>query len=665
MCGISVILKRDGSRVERDDLVRMVSTLHHRGPDEAGIVLLNQDQVGLGHARLSIVDLSTGLQPMASAAGRPSSSGLADLWITFNGEIYDYQALRSSLADWGYPFRTHSDTEVILAAYERWGSDCLHHINGEFAFAIWDTHAQMLFCARDPAGVKPLYFYESSEEVLIASEAKAILTLQRVPKKISQDYLCGPFMGVYPREVCAFEGIRSLEPGGVLEVILGRVTTRVWWRSQYSSVETLGRQDAQAIFREKLSEAVARRCVADVPVHVYLSGGADSTAICGLMREHQPGLTAFNIGFDDPHMDESPIAARIARHYGVRFESIRFTNEDLVDDLEKAVFHTELPIANPNTMAKLALSRFVHLKGYKVCLTGEGADELLGGYPYFKLEALWRMWARGGEEARQADQLWKRFKKMEYRSKGLGWYPGLNWRRGPHLFGYACFNEMRVRKTRGAHRLLLNADSFDLNDSNDPVTCFERAFDRDWMKTLDPFHASREIAFNQLSGYLIPNLGDRVEMANSLECRTPFLDRELLEFVNTIPPDFMMEIGTLREKALLHQSLQGIFPPFMSEIHKHPFLAPSWSKFSSTSKGKALFDYWLSPGALRDAGILNGKRVRALRRIWKLTPEESLLRKQLDIIMGSVLSLQVLHDQFIRRKIPSNPRYPYVDLSYG
>jgi asparagine synthase (glutamine-hydrolysing) len=316
-------------------------------------------------------------------------------------------------------------------------------------------------------------------------------------------------------------------------------------------------------------------------------------------------------------------------------------------------------------MAKLALSRFVHLKGYKVCLTGEGADELLGGYPYFKLEALWRMWARGGEEARQADQLWKRFKKMEYRSKGLGWYPGLNWRRGPHLFGYACFNEMRVRKTRGAHRLLLNADSFDLNDSNDPVTCFERAFDRDWMKTLDPFHASREIAFNQLSGYLIPNLGDRVEMANSLECRTPFLDRELLEFVNTIPPDFMMEIGTLREKALLHQSLQGIFPPFMSEIHKHPFLAPSWSKFSSTSKGKALFDYWLSPGALRDAGILNGKRVRALRRIWKLTPEESLLRKQLDIIMGSVLSLQVLHDQFIRRKIPSNPRYPCVDLSYG
>jgi asparagine synthase (glutamine-hydrolysing) len=335
MCGILVILKRDGSRVERQDLVRMVSALHHRGPDEAGIVLLNQGQVGLGHARLSIVDLSTGLQPMAS---RPSSSGSADLWITFNGEIYDYQALRSSLAHWGYPFRTRSDTEVILAAYERWGSDCLQHLTGEFAFAIWDARAQSLFCARDPAGVKPLYFYESGKEVLIASEAKAIFTLQRVPKKISQDYLCGPFLGVYPREVYAFEDIRSLEPGGVLEVRSGRVMTRVWRRPQYRVVETLGRQDAQAIFREKLSKAVARRCVADVPVHVYLSGGADSTAICGLMRAHQPGLTAFNIGFDDAHMDESPIAARIARHYGVRFESIRFTNEDLAEGLEKAVF---------------------------------------------------------------------------------------------------------------------------------------------------------------------------------------------------------------------------------------------------------------------------------------------------------------------------------------
>lgn len=663
MCGISVILKRDGSRVEKNDLVRMVSTLHHRGPDEAGIVLLNQDQVGLGHARLSIVDLPTGLQPMASAAARPSSSRSADLWITFNGEIYDYRELRSRLADWGYPFRTRSDTEVILAAYERWGSDCLQHLNGEFAFAIWDVRAQKLFCARDPAGVKPLYFYESGEEILIASEAKAILALQNVPRKISRDYLCGPFMGIYLPGVSAFEGIHTLEPGGVLEVISGRVRTRVWWRPQYSTVEMLGPEDAQSIFRDKLSKAVARRCVADVPVHVYLSGGVDSTAICGLMREHQPELTAFNIAFDDAHMDESPIAARIARYYGVRFESIRITNDDMADDLERAVFHTELPIANPNTMAKLALSRFVHSKGYKVCLTGEGADELLGGYPYFKLEALWRMWARGGEEARQADRLWKRFKKLEYRSKGLGWYPALNWRRGPRLFGYACFNEMRVRKARRAHRFLLNADTLAPDDSNGPVVCFERTFDQEWMKTLDPFHASREIAFNQLAGYLIPNLGDRVEMANSLECRTPFLDRELIEFVNTVPPDCMMEIATLREKALLHQSLQGTLPPFMSEIHKHPFLAPGWSKFSSTSKGKALFDHWLSPGAFRDAGLLNGKRVRALRRMWKLTPEESLLRKQLDIILGSVLSLHILHDQYIRCAIPSNPRYPCVELS--
>jgi asparagine synthase (glutamine-hydrolysing) len=656
MCGIAVIHKRDGSSLAREDLARMASLLHHRGPDEAGYVILDQGSTGFAHTRLSILDIASGQQPMRDAGHRA--------WITFNGEIYNHEDLRKELRGLGQVFRTRSDTEVLLGAWNAWGEGMLERLNGEFAFVIHDIKKRSVFAARDAAGVKPLFYRLTEQELLIASEAKAILGLERVPRALSRAFLTGPFLGVYPETVSAFEGIESLEPGGCLRIHDGRFEKRRWWRLKFTPDEKMDFEEARRGFRHEFEKAVLRRSHADVPVQVYLSGGVDSTAIAAaLVRARGAGnpLTAYHISFAGSELDEAPVASRIARALGVDLDVIAFRREDLVTGLERAVFHTELPIANPNTLSKLALSGLVRARGDKVCLTGEGADELLGGYAYFKLEQLWIESLRGGVRGRGAEQLLKAFERQEQRSKGVSWYPGLPWRKGPYRMGYPCFNEYRASKARGAQFKLLDHRRLGLTESDDPWGLFTRMFSPETLGSQEPFDISREIAFHQLTGYLIPNLGDRVEMANSVECRTPFLDRSLMDFVSRVPTRHLLDLETLREKKLLHAAVADLLPPFMSEIHKHPFLAPGWSEIRESQDGRALFDEYLSARAIREAGVLSARTYGMLQFLWPLLPRQSLLRKQLDLILGLGLSLQVLHRTFISKRPESRTDYPMVD----
>jgi len=658
MCGIAAIVKRDGGMVVREDLARMASLLHHRGPDEAGFVLLDQGRTGFAHTRLSILDIATGQQPMRDALGCA--------WITFNGEIYNHEELRRQLQGLGQVFRTRSDTEVLLGAWNAWGEGMLERLNGEFAFVIHDIKKKSLFAARDPAGVKPLFYRLTEQELLIASEAKAILGLERVPRALSRAFLTGPFLGVYPEAVCAFEGIESLEPGGCLRLHDGRFEKRRWWRLAFRPDERMDFEEARQGFRREFESAVLRRSQADVPVQVYLSGGVDSTAItAALSRARGAGnpLTAYHISFSDSELDEAPVAVRIAQALGAKLEVISFRREDLVTGLERAVFHTELPIANPNTISKLALSGLVRARGDKVCLTGEGADELLGGYAYFKLEQLWIEALQGGERGQFAIRLLQQFEREEQRSKGVSWYPGLPWRKGPYRLGYPCFNEYRASKVRGAQFKLLDHKRLGLTKADDPWGLFTRLFSSETLGSQEPFDISREIAFHQLTGYLIPNLGDRVEMANSVECRTPFLDRELMEYIARVPARHLLDLQRLREKKLLHAAVSDLLPPFMAEVHKHPFLAPGWSELRQAPGGRALFAEHLSGRAIREAGILSPRAFGALQGLWGLTPRSSLLRKQLDLLLGLGLSLQVLHRKFIARRPESRADYPVVDAA--
>src|SRR5258706_14738070 len=616
MCGINMILRKDGSPAEREDITRMCSAIGHRGPDGAGYVLLDRGALAFGHVRLSIIDLQEGDQPLYNEDGA--------ICITFNGEIYDYKQLREELIEQGHRFRTHSDTEVIVHLYEQHGMEFIHRLNGEFAFIIWDGRARRLVAARDRCGVKPLFYWETEKEILISSEVKGIFALNRVPRNINPDYMIGPLLGVFPRAISAFEGICNLRPGHFLIVEPEHRSREVsYWQPTFNTNPAISFNDAKDEVRRLFTRAVERRMVADVPVGAYLSGGLDSTLVCGLTAARTSKLKAFSVGFGKTIYDETDAARQTAAHYGAQFEAIDCSNEVLAENFLKTIFHIEQPIANPNSIAKQVLSRLVHSKGYKVCLTGEGSDEVFGGYAYFKLERIWRMLLAGGERARQGSELWKRFKKLETPSEGILWSRSNHWRKLELVFGYPSFQQMRAVDTSRGMNWLLTPEVVERASYSTPYDYFLSEFPPEQLSQLDPFNAAKLITFNQLVSYIIPCLGDRVEMANSVECRTAFLDRDLVDFASTVEPSNFMDIGHLMEKLLLRAAFADLLPPGVAGTHKYPFLSPNWFSFSLTVEGSQLFHELLSPERLRATGLFRPAFIRQVLWYWEWVPKRA------------------------------------------
>jgi asparagine synthase (glutamine-hydrolysing) len=678
VCGIAAIVAREGERVDPRDLARMVSTLRHRGPDGAGRAVAHDGRVGLGHARLALVDAVGGAQPMGDDAGR---------WVSFNGEIYNHDALRRELAGQGHRFGTRSDTEVLLAAWATWGAACLSRLDGEFAFVLWDGPARALFAARDAGGVKPLFYRHAPDgELLLASEAKAMLALPRVPRALSKDYLCGPFLGVYagtgPDDTdatCAFEGITCLVPGGWLRWEQGVVTTGRWARAgdlgatrplrqAVSAALSPGRVPASFVesrdaVRAALERAVVQRVAGETPVHVFLSGGVDSAAVLGLARACAPDarMRAYTVAFDDELLDESAAAARIAAHNGVPLAVHRVGDADLGAGLVAAVRHTESAFGNPNTMARMALAGRVRADGGRAVLTGEGADELFGGYAYFKLVALWRMGRAGGDAARTGRERYLEFRQQEAASMGLSWYPGLPWR-GPQHLGEPHFNALRAQATAGVHRWVLAGDRLGLRPDDDPWERFQRSYPPGRYAGMDPFQVSCALAMPQLTGYLLPVLGDRVEMAHGVEGRTPFLDRAVMDVARAVPPSHHLDLDTLTEKALLRAAVRDVLPPQAAAARKHPFLAPSWRRVAATPAGRDAFATWLSPRAVASAGVLAPWTMRALQAVWPMTSPGSREGRRLDLLLGLCLTVQILHGECVARAPESDPDFPLEDM---
>lgn len=661
MCGINVIYKKRGLRAEISDIRRMSSVMSHRGPDGAGFALLNQDSLLFGHNRLSIIDLHDGHQPLFNKDG--------SVCITFNGEIYDYKSHREELIKKGHQFRTHSDTEVIVHLYDEYGLDFIHKLNGEFAFTIWDEKKKLLIAARDRAGVKPLFYYENGDELLISSEAKGIFALPRVPRALNPDYMMGPVWGAFPRSISAFKNIRSLTPGAFLILDAsgsGPQETREkrYWEISFQPNQRGTFQEAKEDVRRLFTKAVERRMVADVPVGAYLSGGLDSTLVCGLMAARSTNVKAFSVGFGQTIYDESNAARQIANHYGAQFEAIDCNDDLLAENFLKTIYHVEQPVVNPNSIAKQVLSQLVRSRGYKVCLTGEGADEVFGGYAYFKLERLWRMMLAGGEDAERGQELYEQFKKLEVRSEGILWNRGNKWRKMAPAFGYPSFQYQRALESNFFARLALQKELVSQASAPNPQTYFEQQFDFNELAGLDPFNASKRITFNQLSSYIIPTLGDRVEMANSVECRTPFLDRDLIEYVSTLDPRHFMDINSLREKHLLKQAFSDILPTIVASTHKHPFLSPSWLSLSKTKQGKELKSEFLSTRKAKEAGVFNPSFVRRVKIYWKLLPKSTNLWKKVDVMAGLLMTTQALHHQFVENAPTADPNFSLVDRSW-
>ena len=655
MCGISMILRKDGSSAEREDIVKMCSAISHRGPDGAGYALLDKGALAFGHVRLSIIDLQDGDQPLYNEDG--------SVCITFNGEIYDYKQLREKLLDQGHRFRTHSDTEVIVHLYEQYGMDFIHRLNGEFAFILWDARNRRLLAARDRCGVKPLFYWETDQEILISSEVKGILALSRVPRRINPDFMIGPMLGVFARAISAFEGVHNLNPGSFLIADSGKHSREVpYWRPTFKTNSTISFTEAKHEVRRLLTRAVERRMVADVPVGTYLSGGLDSTLVCGLAAAQTSKLKAFSVGFGKSIYDETDAARQTAAHYGAQFEAIDCTNEDLAENLLKTIFHIEQPIANPNSIAKQRLSRLVQSKGYKVCLTGEGSDEVFGGYAHFKMEKIWRMRLAGGEQARRGRALWKQFKKIERPSQGILWSRTNHWRKIEQVFGYPSFHQTRAAEFSRGVNWLLTRDVVERANYPTPYDFFLSEFPPQQLSRLDPFNAAKLITFNQLVCYVIPCLGDRVEMANSVECRTPFLDRDLIEFASTVDTAHFMDIDTLMEKHLLRAAFADLLPPVVAGTHKYPFLAPNWRSLCATAEGGRLLREFISPERVRSAGLFHPAFIRRMLRFRNWLPMPFAI--WLDTLTGMVLSMQALHNLFVEQPIATNPAIKIRDRSW-
>ncbi|MCL4180309.1 MAG: asparagine synthase (glutamine-hydrolyzing), partial [Verrucomicrobia bacterium] len=399
MCGIAGILNLTGAEAPSESsLSSMLGMIRHRGPDQFGMYL--GDRVGIGNARLSIIDLGGGQQPI------PNEDQA--IWVVYNGEIFNYVELRAELEAKGHRFSTHCDTEVVAHAYEEYGPDCLTRFNGQFAVAVWNERERSLFLGRDRLGVRPLFYTECNGRLLFGSEIKAILACPEVPRALDPVALDEVFTYWSPQTPrTSFRGIFELPPGHYLVARDGDIQIHPYW-DLLSTFDvgrsTLDVRPARSIddyadeFRSLLTDAVRIRLRADVPVGAYLSGGLDSSTIAAVVRNLGVShLDTFSIAFNDPKFDESEHQRKMARFLGTDHQVVQATHADIGRVFPEVIWHTETPILRTAPAPMFLLSKLVHDRNYKVVLTGEGADEFLGGYDIFKESMVRRFWARRPE----------------------------------------------------------------------------------------------------------------------------------------------------------------------------------------------------------------------------------------------------------------------------
>ena len=372
MCGIFGYIN-PLKALTKEELLKVIKTLLHRGPEEQGIWQSDDATVGLCHTRLAIIDLCGGHQPLVSQD--------ESIHAVVNGEFYEYEKIREELIAKGYAFRTHTDSEILIALYQEYGTNCLFHLRGEFAFILWDENKKQLFAARDRFGIKPLFYTKYNGGLYLASEIKALLKLG-IPAIWNVDAVLAMMYLVFPQDSTIFKDIYAIKPGYFLIAKDSDVTFEKYWDLNLAKTSELPTEYNEAeyikIFRKKLEDAVKIRLKADVPVGCYLSGGLDSSAIFALASQiHHKPVKAFSIAFDNPLFDESKFAKEMAQHIGSEYHEVRITQKDMAENFSDTIWHTEYPFLNAHVVAEYLLSKLVSEAKFKVVLTGEGADELL------------------------------------------------------------------------------------------------------------------------------------------------------------------------------------------------------------------------------------------------------------------------------------------------
>jgi asparagine synthase (glutamine-hydrolysing) len=549
----------------RDVLGRMMEAMRHRGPDEDGLYI--SGPVGLGHRRLSIIDLSTGKQPIGNEDGT--------VWIVFNGEIYNYKELRASLLQRGHRFRTASDTEVIVHLYEEYGAECVSRLRGMFTFAIWDERTKTLLLARDRVGIKPLYYHLNNEALIFASEVKALLEDPSVTREADPSALATFLTYFYtPGEKTLFKNILKLSPGHYLIAKDGKLSIKQYWDLPFNkSMAGKSLDDCIGQLTELLRETVRDHMISDVPVGVLLSGGVDSTAMLSFaVEETDKDVSTFTIGFEGTLCtDERPFASLAARKYGTKHYEMTITARDFLDCLPKYVWHMEEPVCEPPAIALYYVSKLAR-QHVTVLISGEGGDEAFAGYQnYRNLVWLEKIKRALGPLARPASTVAAGLGKVAGFRRFGKYAPLMNLPLGKYYYSrtsnpFSFFNRKRSELCTPEFLASLN----DHRPAQEAQNCFAAV---DGLNDLD------QMLYVDTKAWLPDDLlikADKMTMANSLELRVPLLDHQVLEFAASLPPSF--KLHGLTTKYILKKALTQRIPQQIRDRKKTGFPVPyqSW-----------------------------------------------------------------------------------------
>lgn len=645
MCGFVAIVS-DRAPVERSVVERATRTLHHRGPDGQRTWLSPSGRVALGHARLSIIDLATGAQPIANET--------ESVHVVVNGEFYDYERIQRELESRGHTLRTRSDSEVLLHLYEEVGTKALRQLRGEFAFALWDAANDVLVAGRDRFGIKPLFYARAGGVLYVASEIKALFAAG-VPAVWDHESFFQNCQVALDCDRTLYEGVFQVPPGHYLLASRSSITLVPYWDFDYrvdsSSVPKYSDREHVDRLRNALDEAVKLRLRSDVPVGCFLSGGLDSSTVIALAAHHlgRP-IDAFTVSFDADSYDEIGIARETAERFGAKLHVFEASQDMLGENFADAVWHAETTHANLQMVAKFLLTRLARDSGFKVMLTGEGADELLLGYAGFRMDLLISML-----EGPEAPRVRAMLSRLAEEGQGvaaqslhsLSTEALLPLTSVRQILGFVP-NWIDGRARAGLlYRPLFSKDFAGQFSERDAVRMFLERLDLNGQVFgREPLHQSAYLFSKALfPSAILGTVADRMEMAHSIEGRMPFLDHHVVELVKDMPLDLKIRLdldsGTIIEKHILREVAKPLVTETVYRRKKHPFMAPPLRAGSSVFR---LMQDVFRGSALRDLPFFDATAVvDALEGYPKLSPPQ---QGALSFNLITILSACVLQERF-------------------
>lgn len=634
MCGIAGYINLKGQgQSDKAALVKMARMLTHRGPDGSGFFC--DELVGLAHTRLSIIDLETGQQPIHNEDKK--------VWVVFNGEIFNYLELREDLQKRGHQFYTRTDTEVIVHLYEEYGKEFVQHLNGQFAIALWDKNLRELILVRDRVGILPLFYAQKNGRLLFASEVKAILPLWGGSPELNPqalDQLMTFWSPVSPETI--FNDIYEVSPGEMLSIQNDQINKRRYWDWDFPQSNDYRAGDENQLadeLHELLIDATKIRLRSDVPVGAYLSGGLDSSVIVSIIHHYgNVPLRTFSIGFEDDAYDESSYQNLLIKHLGTEHSRIQCDNKHIAETFLDTIWHTESPILRTAPVPMRRLSGLVHEKDYKVVLTGEGADEVLGGYDIFKEGKIRQFWARNPESTFRPMALKRLYPYLDL-TKGQAYLKNffgieLDKPDSPFFAHYPRWNT-----TARTKQFLSEGIKGQLRD--DAMDLMQKSLSNE-IQSWHPFNKSQYLeAKSLMAGYILCSQGDRMLMSNSVEGRFPFLDHRVIEFANSVHPKLKMKV--LNEKFLLKKAFQKYLPREIVQRYKQPYRAPNIPAFFNGNMQDYVLQL-LDKATLKNYGYFDPEKTERL--IKKIKMGRAIGNKD-NMALVCILSTQAWHYHFI------------------